>query len=388
VHRSGTTPPGSGGSTAAQTGATVSNSWGCKGDPALCLAYHDLGDRAFDSSNPDPVQAQAQAKVTRDQFYNDNPQLITPLPGQSQSIQQIADQYSPSDQIDEAVQKGLLGHAVDASSDVTSESAAGTGMPTPTQSVQQGTSTADAGSEPGRPGMPGMPPSQSTDSSSSSTAPVGSVNGSSEAGTAAPNTAPRSIASDGSPSGSAPAYQSDPEIIKTVDQSLQNFPLTLTSLPNTLSPMIGHTGLMSQQGTAPDPIVGSWVITGNSGGCDYVEGISGIGYGFNVVRGGMNTFLNSRERTPASDRPNLRPPPPGQKEILIPETLRRLAGRTQQWQTRSTENVRLMTTAQRSKFTNFRNDSRDISPLRRAATICWGHKARPCRPRVNPSVTE
>ena len=35
-----------------------------------------------------------------------------------------------------------------------------------------------------------------------------------------------------------------------------------------------------------------------------------------------------RDRTPASDRPNLRPPPPGPKEILIQAALRSLAGST------------------------------------------------------------
>ena len=105
-------PSGSSGSTP-QSGSIDSNWWGCKGD--LCDNYHDLGDRAFDRPNGDPTQAQAEAKAARDQFYRDNPQLTTlKVPGESQTIQEIAGQYSPADQIDEAVQKGLLGSSVGA----------------------------------------------------------------------------------------------------------------------------------------------------------------------------------------------------------------------------------------------------------------------------------
>jgi hypothetical protein len=91
--------------------STPSNWWGCVGDAALCDQYRDLGDRAFDSSNPDPAQGQAEADAAKSQFYQDNPFLTVPLPGQSQSIQQIAAQYAPSDEIDEAVQRGYLGGA-------------------------------------------------------------------------------------------------------------------------------------------------------------------------------------------------------------------------------------------------------------------------------------
>ena len=38
--------------------------------------------------------------------------MTTPLPGQTATIQQIAAQYAPSDEIDDAVQRGLFGNAV------------------------------------------------------------------------------------------------------------------------------------------------------------------------------------------------------------------------------------------------------------------------------------
>jgi hypothetical protein len=49
-----------------------------------------------------------------------------------------------------------------------------------------------------------------------------------------------------------------------------------------------------QAATMPDPIEGYWAITSNSGGCDYVFGVSGVGYGGRIVRLGGNTFSLNR----------------------------------------------------------------------------------------------
>ena len=82
------------------TNANDRNWWGCKGD--ICDSYYNEGDRAFDNQYaPDAAAAKAQ-------FYEDNPQLTQQLAGQKRSIQQIAAEYPPSDEIDEAVQKGQL----------------------------------------------------------------------------------------------------------------------------------------------------------------------------------------------------------------------------------------------------------------------------------------
>jgi hypothetical protein len=88
-------PPG-------QTVPTVSNGW-CNG--ALCEDWYNGGDRqAFgDPANTNPV-ATAAAAAARQQFYDQNPQLVP--------LQSIAADHSPQSEVDEAVQKGLLSNSV------------------------------------------------------------------------------------------------------------------------------------------------------------------------------------------------------------------------------------------------------------------------------------
>src|SRR5260370_34988508 len=75
----------------------------CNGDPALCLAWHDGGDRAAlgDPANTDPIGT-AAANKARQQFYDQNPQLVP--------FQSPAAFSSPSTEVDAAIQKGLLGN--------------------------------------------------------------------------------------------------------------------------------------------------------------------------------------------------------------------------------------------------------------------------------------
>jgi len=68
-------------------------------------------------------------------------------------------------------------------------------------------------------------------------------------------------------------------------------PAASTSIPWTL----GNPGQSQRTTTTVDPIEGSWVISSNNGGCDAVEGTSGLGIQFGIVRQGPNTFLTSSQ---------------------------------------------------------------------------------------------
>ena len=81
-------------------------------------------------------------------------------------------------------------------------------------------------------------------------------------------------------------------------QAATDMPLQDSQLPpnaNTSIPWaLGSSG-QYQTATAPDPIEGSWVVSSNTRGCDDVEGTSGIGLRFGIVRQGPNTFLLNSE---------------------------------------------------------------------------------------------